>query len=612
MTVMRNIKMRGKLFLAFFLLLAITVFITIFGALGMRQIDRQYTYALLFPFERYSTLSSLSLSVMDARRTMNRAAMYINDPGNAIAGINIQEETFSRIWNEVDMLIAIYRLNLDEDVNLPEERKLLLYDAMTAFEIEINHYFDNYVSELMEAARAGNAAEAMRLEVEGISTINQALVHFDFMSNFARDYMEEIRETLSAYTDRSFVTLLVIAAAAIILGLVVSQVISLSITKPMGLLVKTFTDVSRGDLTKRLPDHGKDEIAIASRSFNYTMDEFSRLIVSIKNQSTVLVDIGNDLAINMTETASAMNEIAANIQSIKGRIENQSASVTETNSTMEQVAANIGKLSGHVEDQSAAVTESSSALQEMIANIQSVTSTLTKNAANVKELQDSSNTGRNSLQDVADDIQEIARQSEGLFEINSVMENIASQTNLLSMNAAIEAAHAGDAGKGFAVVADEIRKLAESSSEQSKTIGDVLKKIKESIDKITLSTNNVMSRFEVIDQGVKTVAEQEENIRNAMDEQTQGSKQILKSASFVSDITQQVRTGSVEMLEGSREVIHESQNLEKATQEITSGMNEMAAGAEQVNRAVASVNDLTGKTKENISSLVQAVSRFKV
>jgi methyl-accepting chemotaxis protein len=180
------------------------------------------------------------------------------------------------------------------------------------------------------------------------------------------------------------------------------------------------------------------------------------------------------------------------------------------------------------------------------------------------------------------------------------------------MNAAIEAAHAGDAGKGFAVVADEIRKLAISSSDQSKTISVVLKKIKSSIDKITVSTDNVLSKFEAIDSKVKTVSEQEGVIRNAMEEQGEGSKQILESVNNLNGITMDVKHGSEEMLEGSKEVIQESQNLEKITQEITGGMNEMAAGADHINDAVNRVNELTGKNRESIDLLVKEVSRFKV
>jgi methyl-accepting chemotaxis protein len=248
----------------------------------------------------------------------------------------------------------------------------------------------------------------------------------------------------------------------------------------------------------------------------------------------------------------------------------------------------------------------------MVANVNSVTNTLVNNAENVTTLKEASEVGRNGLQEVAADIQEIARESEGLLEINAVMENIASQTNLLSMNAAIEAAHAGEAGKGFAVVADEIRKLAESSGEQSKTIGNVLKKIAESIKKITKSTENVLNRFEAIDSSVRTVSLQEENIRNAMEEQGQGSKQVLKSAGEIVGITHQVKSGSEEMLEGSKEVMHESQNLERITQEITSGMNEMASGADQVNVAVNHVTEISGRNREGIETLIREVSKFKI
>jgi methyl-accepting chemotaxis protein len=225
---------------------------------------------------------------------------------------------------------------------------------------------------------------------------------------------------------------------------------------------------------------------------------------------------------------------------------------------------------------------------------------------------ESSDVGRTGLSGVSTDIQEIARESEGLLEINAVMENIASQTNLLSMNAAIEAAHAGEAGKGFAVVADEIRKLAESSGEQSKTISTVLKKIKESIDKITKSTDSVLSKFGAIDLGVKTVSQQSENIQRAMEEQNAGSQQILEVIGQLNDITQEVKNGSSEMLEGSKEIITEGKNLELATQEITNGMTEMAIGADEINVAVNRVNTISVENKDSIDILVREVSRFKV
>jgi methyl-accepting chemotaxis protein len=407
---------------------------------------------------------------------------------------------------------------------------------------------------------------------------------------------------------------IILAVSAALAAAVIIFFISGSIAKPIVKVALTLKDISEGegDLTKTVAVNSKDEIGDLARYFNATLEKIRNLVIIIKKQTTTLFDVGNDLASNMTETATAVNQITANIQSIKGRVLSQSASVTETNATMEQITVNINKLSGHVDRQSASVSQSSSAVEEMLANIQSVTQTLIKNTGNVKELMDASEVGRTGLQEVAADIQEIARESEGLLEINAVMENIASQTNLLSMNAAIEAAHAGEAGKGFAVVADEIRKLAESSGEQSKTISTVLKKIKDSIDKITKSTDSVLNKFEAIDGGVRTVSDQEENIRNAMEEQNAGSKQILEAIGQLNEATQMVKGGSQEMLEGSKQVIQESKNLELVTQEISNGMNEMASGADQINTAVAQVNTVSETNKENIDVLVKEVAKFKI
>jgi methyl-accepting chemotaxis protein len=411
---------------------------------------------------------------------------------------------------------------------------------------------------------------------------------------------------------RNFV--IILASIALIAAVAIIYLALNTITKPIVKVADTLKDISEGegDLTRSIAVSSKDEIGDLALYFNKTLDKIKNLVLQIKKQAGVLSEIGADLSSNMTETAAAVNEITANIQSIKGRVINQSASVTETNATMEQVVTNINKLNGHVENQVQNISQASSAIEEMVANINSVTNTLVNNAGNVKTLQEASEVGKTGLQEVAADIQEISRESEGLMEINSVMENIASQTNLLSMNAAIEAAHAGEAGKGFAVVADEIRKLAESSSEQSKTIGNVLKKIKESIDKITKSTDNVLNKFEAIDSSVKTVSQQEENIRNAMEEQEQGSKQLLQSAGGLKETTEKVKTGSEEMLVGSKEVMHESQNLERVTQEITGGMNEMASGADQMNIAVHNVSEISTKNSDAIDSLLKEVSRFKV
>ena len=407
---------------------------------------------------------------------------------------------------------------------------------------------------------------------------------------------------------------IIIGVVILVIVIIISIFLSGTISKPLVKLADTLKDIAEGegDLTHELKAGSKDEIGDVALYFNQTLKKIQNLVKNIKRESVTLSEIGNDLASDMNETAAAVNEINANVQSIKGRILNQSASVSETHATMDQVVININKLSGHVENQSNNISQASSAIEQMVANTRSVTDSLIKNAANVKTLRESSEVGRTGLQDVASDIQEIARESEGLLEINSVMQNIASQTNLLSMNAAIEAAHAGDVGKGFAVVADEIRKLAESSNEQSKTIGIVLKKIKSSIDKISSSTDNVLNKFEAIDSSVYIVAQQEENIRHAMEEQEIGSKQILQGIANVNGITQQVKSGSQEMLEGSKEVIRESEGLEKQTQEISSGINEMANGAEQINIAVHHINELSVKNRENIHLLQTEVSRFKV
>jgi methyl-accepting chemotaxis protein len=249
----------------------------------------------------------------------------------------------------------------------------------------------------------------------------------------------------------------------------------------------------------------------------------------------------------------------------------------------------------------------------MTANIHSVTNTLIENSRNVTELTEASENGKIGLQTVAATIQDIAKDSEGLLEINAVMENIASQTNLLSMNAAIEAAHAGETGKGFAVVADEIRKLAVTSGDQSKTTATMLKKIKASIDSITMLSNEVLSRFGVIDTKVKTVSTHEENIRNAMEEQEVGGKQILDSMERLKEISVTVKKGAADMLESGDHLNRQTTEFIKISNEAMNGMNDIVNGAmKEIKTAVTFVDEMSAENTRNFEELKTETHKFKV
>ncbi len=420
-------------------------------------------------------------------------------------------------------------------------------------------------------------------------------------------------EDVAMHAKNELIMIILITTGIIVLAaLFVVFFIARSISSPINKVHVVLENMKEGDFTNRLTVKSKDEIGEMMRLLNESQDEIGRLIKVIKEKSASLLNIGNNLATNMHETSAAIIEITESIQTVKEKTVNQSGSVSQTKAVTDNLKINIDKLNDNVEVQAESVSQSSSAIEEMIANVQSVRQTLVNNSANVEELIKVSDNGRAGLQKVVNDIQKVAGESEGLLAINAVMENIASQTNLLSMNAAIEAAHAGEAGRGFAVVAGEIRKLSASSTEQSKTISDVLMRIKNAVDIITVSTNTVMERFHKIEEYVRTVSEQESNIRSAMDGQGQGSKQIHEALSRLSEITLMVKQGSYEMLMSSKEIIDENSNLESAAGEISAGMNEMASNAEQINSAVNHVNEISEANKENIFALFNEVSKFKV
>ena len=500
------------------------------------------------------------------------------------------------------------------DASIPEHEQQLRIATSGNVAQLLRDYHATVIQTVLQYALAGNIAAGVQTILDGQELANHLYEVNEFLNGISDVWIAGIEANMRNTEESTYVVIIIALILVVLLTAGIIILTTRSISKPIVLVADTLNDIAHGegDLTVVINTSSSDEIGRMATYFNQTLEKIRKLVIDIKGDATTLSSVGNDLATNMNTTASAVNKITSNVQEIRGRIANQRSSVSQTNSTMSHLVENIDTLDGHIEKMSDNVSSASTAIEEMASSIRSVVNTLNKNTANVKALMETSEVGRTGLNEVVGNIREIARESAGLFEINAVMENIASQTNLLSMNAAIEAAHAGEAGRGFAVVASEIRKLAESSSKQSNTISVVLKKIKTSIDRINSSTSSVLEKFEDIDRGVKVVAEQEDNILHAMEEQEEGSRLVVEGVVEVSRITHQVRTGSNKMLESAKEVIQESEALEKVTQEINSSITEMAGETDLINNAVNYVKDASAKNNQAIVQLSKGVSRFKV
>ncbi len=421
---------------------------------------------------------------------------------------------------------------------------------------------------------------------------------------------KEIRASNSAII--RVLTLLLIVAT--VFSIVVSHIFGRRIARPLVKITGILKNISDGDgdLTQRLPKLSSNEIGELSVHFNNVMQKISSSLSSIKEESCIMDQVGKDLAGNVNETAGATIEISSNIENIKERMNDQSSGVEETSITMRNIVDGITSLNSDIDDQSNSVAQSSSAIEELVANIRSVTEILETNSKSVGDLTASADKGRELISQTVDLTQKISVDSEGLLDASAIIQNIADQTNLLAMNAAIEAAHAGETGKGFAVVADEIRKLAEDSSVQGKHISDVLTKLNSLISMIADSAENIQQQFGIIFMNTEAVSRQETVIKNAMDEQSAGSQQILDAMSKINEKTVLVKTEAAKMNEGSKQILSKMSKLAELTTEINCGMNEMTQGVNDINTTMQSINQKSKVTAQSITNVSDAIDKFKI
>ncbi len=403
-----------------------------------------------------------------------------------------------------------------------------------------------------------------------------------------------------------------------VLGFILSVVIALIIGKSLEAPILEVRDILKnisegdGDLSQRLPDEGTNETAQLCQYFNKTMEKISTTISTVIEESSSMNHVAQSLNLSINEASGSVEHIKSGVDSVKDTMNDQAASVTVAAEKVEIINKGLNSLVTNIEKQSENVSSSSQSINQLVSNVRNVTEILNKNAISVDELTVSAKDGRDAILKTVELTDLVAENSKGLIEASNVIQNIASQTNLLAMNAAIEAAHAGDVGKGFSVVADEIRKLAEDSSKQGKRISDDLVSLKEMIDNISVSSKNIKDKFNLIYDNTQKVSVQEQTIKTSMDEQNASSQQILNAMNDITSITQTVKTDSKKMMEGNQDVMVAIEQISRVTKDVSDNMNVMADGINIINDTMKNVNQNTFDNSKSIQKVHTEISKFKI
>ena len=394
--------------------------------------------------------------------------------------------------------------------------------------------------------------------------------------------------------------------------LVLSTLMMRFIFRKFSKMNAVFQEVANGNFTVKAKNT-HDEIGIINQYLNNMVEKLRISFQNIQKSTKLMEETGTTLSENSSQTVEVLKGIVGSADDVKKKLETHNDNVMHTVSTVSEMISGLESVSASTNMQTERIHSTNNAIKVMVQGIKEVTETAEKNIEAVRSFDEDMAKGKELVEKTANIANIMQEKSEGLLDAITVIQSTSNQTNLLAMNAAIEAAHAGEAGKGFAVVADEIRKLAEASAEQGSNIVKVLQNLKEKIEYLNSIGPEMESSFEKIGKMISYVSSQEERIIETMEAQYERSEECLKAINDVSKAGIEMSSGSTEMLNEGYIVQKELKVLSELANTVTYTVEQMIENIVAINeKGMKEVNFISQSNKENIHKVTKELDQFVV